>query len=259
MAELGFGAEGCARALEMTVARVMRNNPLANTPVEGGVPRANVSHAKPVIWVHIHKSMGTFIYSMAMLNHENVVRPSFNGNWWPYDSPDPSRTGEAWQAKADCSKRAEFFAWSNVTWAQIEHDMDDYNLCHGHFNYGILLRDPNALAISKASMEGYSPEETIASLECLVGRESGSDLTHACNSAAPKKNNWRLVVVLRQFPRPDPRRSVSLVAPCRGHYRGACAQGDRAPIEVRRRDVCGRLQEQGVSRDRDRLAPRVLR
>jgi len=44
MAELGFGAEGCARALEMTVARVMRNNPLANTPVEGGVPRANVSH-----------------------------------------------------------------------------------------------------------------------------------------------------------------------------------------------------------------------
>jgi len=190
MAELGFGAEGCARALEMTVARVMRNNPLANTPVEGGVPRANVSHAKPVIWVHIHKSMGTFIYSMAMLNHENVVRPSFNGNWWPYDTPDAVDKGKA--THADCSKRAEYFAWSNVTWAQIEHTMDEYNLCHNHFNYGTLLRDPNTLAISKASMEMYTPDETIASMSCLVRRGNDTDLTHACNHAAPLKNDWRL-------------------------------------------------------------------
>ncbi|CAK0830979.1 unnamed protein product, partial [Prorocentrum cordatum] len=188
MGELGFDAEGCARALQVD-ARV-KGNPLANTPHEGQVPRANVSHTKPVIWVHIHKSMGIFIYSMALLNHENVVRPSFNGNWWPYDTPDAVRRGKAW--RANCSKRAEYFAWSNVTWAQVEHEMDDYNLCHGQFNYGILLRDPSALAISKASMEKYSPEETIASLNCLVGREGDSDLTQACDRAAPKKNDWKL-------------------------------------------------------------------
>ncbi|CAK0812043.1 unnamed protein product [Prorocentrum cordatum] len=183
MGELGFGGEGCAEAAQSMRARA-RGNPLANRPVDGQVPRANVSHSKPVVWVHVHKSMGTFIYSMALLNHENVVRPSFNGNWWPFDTPDAVWRGKA--THADCSKRSEYFAWSNVTWAQIEHVVDDYNLCHEDFNYGTLLRDPNELAISKASMEKYTLEETIASLNCLKGvGEAGPDLTHACDRTTP--------------------------------------------------------------------------
>merc|ERR1719356_2447837 len=165
---------------------------MTKDPEEGQIAPANVPHTKPVIWVHIHKSMGTFIYSLAQMNGENVVRPSFNGNWWPCDVPDAVRKGKA--THCSCQRRTEFFAWSNVTWAQIEHDMDDYNLCHEDFNYGILLRDPNKLAISKASMEKYTPDETVASLSCLVGRDNDNltEVTRACDSAAPWKNDWKL-------------------------------------------------------------------
>jgi hypothetical protein len=190
MGELGFGVEGCARALKTNADA--RGDPMTKDPELGQVAPANVPHTKPVVWVHIHKSMGTFIYSLARLNGENVVRPSFNGNWWPCDVPDAVRKGKAHHCS--CQRRTEFFEWSNVTWAQIEHDMDDYNLCHEDFNYGILLRDPNQLAISKASMEKYTPDETNASLSCLVGREDDelTEVTRACNSAAPVKSDWRL-------------------------------------------------------------------
>jgi len=71
--------------------------------------------------------------------------------------------------------------------------MENHNLCHEQFNYGILLRDPNKLAISKASMESYSSVETLASLSCLVGGSSHKEhLDWACDNAAPIKNTWRL-------------------------------------------------------------------
>jgi hypothetical protein len=194
MGELGFSAKGCDTALQMG-ADVRSGKPdwwPYDTPDAGQVSPANVSHTKPVVWVHIHKSMGTFIYSLAMMSHENVVQPSYNGNWWPYDTPDAVRKGHA--THADCSKRSEWFAWSNVTWGQIEHDIDDYNLCHDHFNYGILLRDPSALAISKASMEMYTPGQTIDSMSCLVRGENDdmTDLTRKCDYAAPMKHHWKL-------------------------------------------------------------------
>jgi hypothetical protein len=50
--------------------------------------------------------------------------------------------------------------------------MEDWNLCHGHFNYGILLRDPTELAISKANFEKYFPDEVIASLNCIAEKEN---------------------------------------------------------------------------------------
>jgi hypothetical protein len=144
--------------------------------------------------------MGTFICSLAKMSGENIVRPSMNGNWLPYDTPDPAgrRKGMPNGEKgADCSKRLEFFEWSNATWGQIEHELEDYNLCHDHFNYGILLRDPNEIAMSKANFEKFLPEEAIASLSCLAERESDNvtelgSLTQTCDRAARTKNGWKL-------------------------------------------------------------------
>jgi hypothetical protein len=215
--ELGVGADGCARAELLGADRgpdalvgadpsqdanskegvaTPRNgkgrapyvsNPLSATPVAGDVPRLdNLSHNKPVMWVHVHKSMGTFIYWLALLNKENLVRPSFNGNWWPHDTPSGANHG------VSCQDRFSWFDWSNATWGQIEHTISDSDLCHDHFNYGIFIRDPNELAISKASFENYTANETLVSLGCLQDTTGELNITDACNHAAHKKHNWRL-------------------------------------------------------------------
>jgi len=138
------------------------------------------------MWVHIHKSMGTFIYWLALLNGENLVRPSFNGNWWPHDTPSGANK------RVSCQDRSSWFDWSNATWGQIEHTIGDDDLCHNQFNYGIFIRDPNDLAISKASFENYTANETLASLSCLLDATGDLNRAQGCNHAAHKKHDWRL-------------------------------------------------------------------
>mmetsp|Transcript_105871 Transcript_105871/g.284586 ORF Transcript_105871/g.284586 Transcript_105871/m.284586 type:complete len:250 (-) Transcript_105871:71-820(-) len=134
------------------------------------------------MWVHIHKSMGTSVYSLSEMSGENVVRLSFNGNWWPHDTPDGSKK------PINCGKRNYDFVWSNAIWGQIENRHDDQGICHEDFNNGTLLRDPNECVISKASKEAYSEVETIASLSCLEVVPA----TDARNEASPTKKHWKL-------------------------------------------------------------------
>jgi len=118
--------------------------------------------AKPVMWLHVHKAMGSMFYVQAGRNNESIVQPSFNGNWWPHDTRSGGHGGPS------CEKRIKHFRDTGATWGQIEHAVTDDDLCHKDFNYGTFLRDPNELAVSKANFERFTPDQTIDALECLV-------------------------------------------------------------------------------------------
>jgi len=133
--------------------------------------------AKPVMWLHVHKAMGTMFHLQARANNEKIVEPSFNGNWWKHDTPSGHHGG------LSCEKRINYFMNSGATWGQIEHTVADDELCHEGFNYGTFLRDPNELAISKASYERFLPNQTIASLQCLV--QESVRKSKACWEATP--------------------------------------------------------------------------
>lgn len=132
----------------------------------------NASHAlpkamrrrKPMMWVHIHKSAGSFICAGAVLNGESIVKPSGNCNWAEHDNG----AGGLGSERTNCSKRTEYFEQHNYSWGQIERVLAD-EFCYTTFDYGIWLRDPVSLAESEANWHHmYTPGEISTSLNCVV-------------------------------------------------------------------------------------------
>merc|ERR1712224_902912 len=92
----------------------------AQYPTRRCLRRQSATRAKPVMWLHVHKAMGSMFYQVARYNQEKVVEPSFNGNWWPYDTPSGDQ-----RTRPSCEKRANYFRSTGATWGQIEHTLVD--------------------------------------------------------------------------------------------------------------------------------------
>lgn len=106
----------------------------------------------PILWLHIHKELGTFTCWSALRNGERIVTPSTNCNWMAYDSmwPNPYAPERSIGDHSDsppCDFRTKYFRKWNFTFGAIEREFHQGDFCHG-FRYGVILRDPRASIMS---------------------------------------------------------------------------------------------------------------
>ena len=107
------------------------------------------AHAKPVVWIHLHKAAGTLVCNLAMLNNESVVQPSKVCNLNDDQEVGDGVTGMGSSARRfSCSDRLRHYREGGFTWGQIERDVSpsEYQGCG--FVTGVMLREPTALARS---------------------------------------------------------------------------------------------------------------
>jgi len=105
--------------------------------------------SKPMMWVHLHKSGGSMMCSMAKRNHETVVTPGESCMWLNHDLfwDSPQYQGASFPPPT-CAERKEHLQRNPFTWAQIERVFTEQDYCPETFTYGIMLRDPMHLALS---------------------------------------------------------------------------------------------------------------
>lgn len=149
------------------------------------------SHKKSriVIWMHIHKSAGTFMCHIAGLAGEDVVRPAANCNWQLHDMYGDS--GKP-QRGISCKDRSAYFQRHHYTWGQIERELFPSDRCWGkdldggNLTYGVMLREPLSLM---RSMMNFHPQ---------IGKEFVTAVKHeiASPKAAPMPDQfaqWKIM------------------------------------------------------------------
>lgn len=132
--------------------------------------------AQRVMWVHVSKSSGSSICKAAHENGEHVIAPACNCNYWEVDrARDMNKTRD----HISCRDRVELFRSHGVTWAQIEREVNENDLCED-IDYGIMIRDPKGLALSFANYEAdkfgrsnLNADIVSRHLNCVVSKGKG--------------------------------------------------------------------------------------
>jgi len=101
---------------------------------EGGVRRT-----RPVQWLHVHKSLGSTVCSVAQQMGERVVQPHVN-----CDSPELGDTYEQRfdEQRVSCAQRRRLFDRGGFTWSAVETQLEPGDFCKGDFIYATVLREP---------------------------------------------------------------------------------------------------------------------
>jgi hypothetical protein len=107
------------------------------------------SDFKPMIFIHVHKGAGVLICHMARA-HERVIHPEAVCSG-PGDGVTLIGTGH----NISCADRKVKFSKQGATFGMIEREVNEDDLCHDEFRYGIALRDPLELAESMTNFDQY--------------------------------------------------------------------------------------------------------
>jgi len=110
------------------------------------------------MWVHIHKAAGTTMCKMAREMAESVAFPVKNCNYlgvW-FDGYKALATGTMGKSTwTTCSQRRKLFKENNFTWAAIEREVGEGDLCFNDFVYGTVVRQPIDRMESSVNFEEF--------------------------------------------------------------------------------------------------------
>eukprot|EP00927_Polykrikos_kofoidii_P052175 TRINITY_DN4595_c0_g1_i1.p1 TRINITY_DN4595_c0_g1~~TRINITY_DN4595_c0_g1_i1.p1 ORF type:complete len:340 (+),score=46.01 TRINITY_DN4595_c0_g1_i1:105-1124(+) len=145
--------------------------------------RRIVTRERPVLWVHIHKSGGTFMCQLAAIAGEHVIpTKDTNCNWAGHDLYVDSGFP---QKGVTCAERVYYFKSMGVSWGQLEHEIWDSCLCWDDFFYGTMLRSPIGLM---RSMMNYHPHHGKAFVQDVQ-----NELLYPSPSSLTQNVTWKFM------------------------------------------------------------------
>ena len=125
---------------------------------------------KPVIWLHIHKSAGTWICQQAKLRGERIVQPEVTCNYKDHSLDGALESGLR-PRRIPCSQRLQAYQWQGATWGQIEREFNHEDVgCGMDFLYGITVREPEHLMASVAKYNHFWVQDVVPWLRSHAGR-----------------------------------------------------------------------------------------
>lgn len=132
---------------------------------------------------------------------EHIVWPQDNCNLPYVDYNDGIVYGVAKPARVTCEERAAYFAEHHYTYGQIERPLEERDICPGRFLYGVMLRDPVKLALSRLRQQSAGSPRNFgvwtSHLECVEKKS-----VELCDAlGAPKSPPGQLpdIEVLHQY------------------------------------------------------------
>mmetsp|Transcript_92410 Transcript_92410/g.198100 ORF Transcript_92410/g.198100 Transcript_92410/m.198100 type:complete len:303 (+) Transcript_92410:67-975(+) len=134
-----------------------------------GIRSRNITaeRRKPVIWLHLHKSAGTLMCSLAKQQDEQIIQPEKTCNLEP-PVIKVDGVGEMGlrQHRLSCQERKALYSSQGATWGQIERE---YNLedidCKDSFLYGIMVRNPMSLMLSDLNFNHWDADNLTSWLQ----------------------------------------------------------------------------------------------